>query len=280
MDERARYFRRLRKLRGSARRWSVLGGGLTAATAVLTPYAGIGIADAAWAASAGASVALAWWRWNDHRELAAIPAPPAPARGRRASAWSPRSSGSRPAAGAPGGAPPEGPLRAARLGGRSGLGPPRPGRRPTLVGLAGPADRPGRGSGARGGGGRAVAARPRPAGRQRRTGPAARARPTSGPALEQAHGSWPVSSPRASRPTSGWSRRRPVTSPRTAARSTATSTRALTSLLEATDRLRGVADGLSARRQLAAEPARTPPARDLGESRSLTAPAGSGGTSR
>ncbi|PRY24577.1 phage shock envelope stress response protein PspM [Pseudosporangium ferrugineum] len=78
MDERTRYFRRLKRLRGSARRWSVIGGGLTAATAVLTPYAGIGVADAVWAASAGASVALAWWRWSDHRELAAIPAPPAP----------------------------------------------------------------------------------------------------------------------------------------------------------------------------------------------------------
>lgn len=78
MDERSRYFRRLRKLRGAARRWSVVGGGLTAAAAVLTPYAGIGLADAAWAASAGASVALAWWRWSDHRALAALPAPPAP----------------------------------------------------------------------------------------------------------------------------------------------------------------------------------------------------------
>lgn len=78
MDERTRYFRRLRRLRGSARRWSVVGGGLTAAAAVLTPYAGIGIADAVWAASAGASVALAWWRWSDHRALAALPPPPAP----------------------------------------------------------------------------------------------------------------------------------------------------------------------------------------------------------
>ncbi|OJF15121.1 phage shock envelope stress response protein PspM [Couchioplanes caeruleus] len=78
MDERTRYFRRLKRLRGATRRWSVIGGGLTAATAVLTPYAGIGVADAAWAASAGASVALAWWRWSDHRQLAATPAPPAP----------------------------------------------------------------------------------------------------------------------------------------------------------------------------------------------------------
>ena len=78
MDERTRYFRRLRKLRNSARRWSVLGGGLVAATAVLTPYSGIGIADAIWAGAAGSSVALAWWRWSDHRALAAIPPPPAP----------------------------------------------------------------------------------------------------------------------------------------------------------------------------------------------------------
>ena len=78
MDDRTRYFRRLRRLRNSARRWSVLGGGLVAATAVLTPYQGIGIYDAVWAGSAGASAALAWWRWSDRRELAAQPAPPAP----------------------------------------------------------------------------------------------------------------------------------------------------------------------------------------------------------
>ncbi|HET9517655.1 MAG TPA: hypothetical protein VFO77_08030 [Actinoplanes sp.] len=77
-DERARYFRRLRRLRNSARRWSVLGGALTAATAVLTPYAGVGLADAVWAASAGASATLAWWRFSDHRALAATEPPPAP----------------------------------------------------------------------------------------------------------------------------------------------------------------------------------------------------------
>jgi hypothetical protein len=78
VDERTRYFRRLRRLRNSARRWSVLGGGLVAATAVLTPYAGIGVADAIWAGAAGSSAALAWWRWSDHRALAATPAPAAP----------------------------------------------------------------------------------------------------------------------------------------------------------------------------------------------------------
>lgn len=78
-DERARYFRRLHKLRSSARRWSVLGGGLTAATAVLLPYGGgVGLADAIWAATAGASVALAGWRFSDQRALAAQPVPPAP----------------------------------------------------------------------------------------------------------------------------------------------------------------------------------------------------------
>lgn len=76
-DERARYFRRLRRLRNSARRWSILGGGLTAAAAVLTPYAGVGMADAAWAAAAGASVALAGWRWSDLRAAAAEPVPAA-----------------------------------------------------------------------------------------------------------------------------------------------------------------------------------------------------------
>jgi hypothetical protein len=78
VDERARYFRRLRRLRASARRWSVMGLGLGGAAAVLTPYAGIGLPDAAWAAAAGGSIALACWRWADLRMLAAQPAPPPP----------------------------------------------------------------------------------------------------------------------------------------------------------------------------------------------------------
>ncbi|MDG4792444.1 hypothetical protein [Micromonospora sp. WMMD1082] len=76
-DERTRYFRQLSKLRRSARRWSVLAGGLGGATVILTPYAGLGLADAFWAAAAGASIALASWRWIDLRALAAQPAPPA-----------------------------------------------------------------------------------------------------------------------------------------------------------------------------------------------------------
>ncbi|MFG1951358.1 hypothetical protein [Micromonospora sp. NPDC048830] len=76
-DERARHFRRLRRLRRSARRWSVLAGGLTGTAAVLTPYAGLGLPDAAWAGAAGSTLVLAAWRWVDLRALAARPAPPA-----------------------------------------------------------------------------------------------------------------------------------------------------------------------------------------------------------
>jgi hypothetical protein len=74
-DPRARYFRRLRRLRRAARRWSVLAGGLGGAAVVLVPYAGLGPADAAWAGAAGASGVLALWRWSDLRRLAAEPAP-------------------------------------------------------------------------------------------------------------------------------------------------------------------------------------------------------------
>ncbi|MEU9742022.1 hypothetical protein AB0E12_22845 [Micromonospora chersina] len=77
VDERARHFRRLRRLRRSARRWSVLAGGLGGAAAVLTPYAGLGLPDAAWAGAAGSAIAVAAWRWVDLRALAAVPAPPA-----------------------------------------------------------------------------------------------------------------------------------------------------------------------------------------------------------
>jgi hypothetical protein len=77
VDERARYGRRRRRLRRSARRWSVLAGALGGATAVLTPYSGLGVVDAFWAAAAGASMVLAGWRWVDYRALARQPGPPA-----------------------------------------------------------------------------------------------------------------------------------------------------------------------------------------------------------
>lgn len=77
-DPRARYFRRLGRLRRSARRWSVIAGGLAGSAAVLTPYAGLGLPDAAWAGLAGASAVLAGWRWADLRQLAAQPPPDPP----------------------------------------------------------------------------------------------------------------------------------------------------------------------------------------------------------
>ncbi|HEX5597693.1 MAG TPA: hypothetical protein VFX61_17000 [Micromonosporaceae bacterium] len=76
--ERDRYFRRLRRLRRSARRWSVLASALGGATAVFVPYAGLGPHDAIWAAAAGGSTALALWRWSDLRALAAQPVPAEP----------------------------------------------------------------------------------------------------------------------------------------------------------------------------------------------------------
>ncbi|GAA1782054.1 hypothetical protein GCM10009682_00390 [Luedemannella flava] len=75
-DERARYCRRLRRLRRATRRWSVLAGVLTGAATVLTPYAGLSVIDGAWAAAAGGAVVLAGWRWADYRALAGQPVPP------------------------------------------------------------------------------------------------------------------------------------------------------------------------------------------------------------
>ncbi len=76
-ETRDQRFRRLRRARRAFRRWTVLGAGLTGATAVLTPYAGLGLPDAAWAGAAGVSVALAVFRWRDYRALAAAPLPAA-----------------------------------------------------------------------------------------------------------------------------------------------------------------------------------------------------------
>lgn len=75
-DARAKYFSRLARLRGSAQRWTAVAAALVAAGAVLLPYHGIGLPDAFWAAGAGGSAVLAWFRWNDVRALSAQPAPP------------------------------------------------------------------------------------------------------------------------------------------------------------------------------------------------------------
>lgn len=74
-ETRDQRLRRLRRLRRSSRRWSVLSGGLAGAAAVLVPYAGLGLPDAAWAAAAGASLVLAVFRRRDYTALAAAPLP-------------------------------------------------------------------------------------------------------------------------------------------------------------------------------------------------------------
>jgi hypothetical protein len=76
-DPRTRHLRRLRRLRNSARRWTVLAGLFAGASAVLIPYRGLGWPDAIWTGLAGGSAALAGWRWSDRRELAALPVPEA-----------------------------------------------------------------------------------------------------------------------------------------------------------------------------------------------------------
>jgi len=75
LDPRARHLRRLRRLKRSARRWSVLAGLFFGASLVLVPYRGLGWPDAIWTALTGGTAALAWWRFSDRRELAALPVP-------------------------------------------------------------------------------------------------------------------------------------------------------------------------------------------------------------
>src|SRR2546430_377413 len=75
MDPRAKYFRQLRRLRRSARRWTVFAGTFAGATVILVPYRGLGWRDAIWAALPGGSAALTYWRWSDLGELAAQPVP-------------------------------------------------------------------------------------------------------------------------------------------------------------------------------------------------------------
>ncbi|MGH3738453.1 MAG: phage shock envelope stress response protein PspM [Micromonosporaceae bacterium] len=86
-DPRERHLRRLRKLRRAARRWTVYAGGLGGATAVLTPYAGLGLPDAGWAAGAGVATALAVFRWMDYRRLRTAPVPEALPADARTTPW-------------------------------------------------------------------------------------------------------------------------------------------------------------------------------------------------
>lgn len=53
----------------------MLAGIFGGAAIVLVPYGGLGLVDAIWAAAAGGTAALTAWRWSDARALAAEPAP-------------------------------------------------------------------------------------------------------------------------------------------------------------------------------------------------------------
>jgi hypothetical protein len=79
VDERTKHGRQLRRLRAATRRWSVLAAMLVGTAAVLTPYEGLSVGDAGWAAAAGGSAVLAAWRWADYRAFAARPVPTADA---------------------------------------------------------------------------------------------------------------------------------------------------------------------------------------------------------
>lgn len=74
-DARTKHLKKLRRLRRSARGWSVRAGLLGGATAVLVPYQGLGLPDAFWAAAAGGSAVVAFWRWVDLRGFSALPVP-------------------------------------------------------------------------------------------------------------------------------------------------------------------------------------------------------------
>lgn len=77
-DPRAIHLKRLHRLRRSARRWSVLAGGLSGAAAILAPYHGLGLPDAGWAGAAGACAVIFFWRLSDLRAFAALPVPDPP----------------------------------------------------------------------------------------------------------------------------------------------------------------------------------------------------------
>jgi hypothetical protein len=66
----------LRRSRTAARAWTVWAGALGSAAAVAIPYAGLGWPDIGWAGSAGGAITFAVLRWRDHLAVRAAPIPP------------------------------------------------------------------------------------------------------------------------------------------------------------------------------------------------------------
>ena len=279
VDERARYFRRLRRLRRSARRWSVLGGRSRRRGRRPDPVrrprpARRGLGRGRGRLGGAGLLALG-------RPAGSLPASRRPPRPTRRSPRAPGPADRRRRVGAAAAAPRSAEVRRQRArfalrGSAAAAAWDRLDRAsPTLPAwrarLTGPGER--RGAGGRGR--RAVAARPRPAGRRRRAR-CGSPRPTPRPALDEAHRD---ADPPARRgrgaPTSGWSRRPPATWPRTAA--PAAPHPSVSRLTEATDLLRGIAigPGRAAHHHAARRPIRcTARARARGSGCRAGAPAG------
>ena len=78
-DPVARHQRSIRRARARLGRRVTAAAGLSAATAVLIPYSGLGLPDVGWAAAAAASIASAWMAGRRLRELQHhVPVPPMP----------------------------------------------------------------------------------------------------------------------------------------------------------------------------------------------------------
>jgi hypothetical protein len=80
-DPRVRHLRRLKRSQRGARRWTVISAASAGATAVLVPYAGIGLPDVGWVAFTTGAVALTLFRWKAYLTTRAepVPEPPPPA---------------------------------------------------------------------------------------------------------------------------------------------------------------------------------------------------------
>jgi hypothetical protein len=79
-DPRARHLRRVRRSRVAARVSTVWAATLGGSAAVAVPYAGLGLLDIGWAGATGGAIAFAVLRWRDYQVIRRLPVPDAPSR--------------------------------------------------------------------------------------------------------------------------------------------------------------------------------------------------------